>query len=363
MLKQLLFISLLTAFSVQLFAQNNSDSTKVKYWTYGGGLGFDLAQLLMINPKVGAGENRLGFGGNISFFVKYNKGRAAWNNNLVLNFGVQKLGRGYTRPFQKSIDELRFTSAFAYALTENNPFSYAVDLAFLTQLTPTYEGNYLSYKDGFSTIKHPISQFVSPATLQVTPGIAYKPSKGKLVGLSLLVSPASFKMIAVGSDSIAMLGNTARTNSFHGNPYGWYTSEDEFAKEWLVRPAGWTADSSAYYAKTFLQFGASIKATYARKFLKDKKGKERIAFATSLTLYSNYLRQPQNIDVEWITNTDFYIIKGLSISLGTNLFYDYDVLVQIDKDKNINTGVNGYEETGRRVSFTETLLIKYNFLF
>lgn len=358
-MKKILLIALLGGF----FASSASaQQDSVKAWTYGGGLGFDFSQLLLINPKVGAGENRLGFGGQASFFVKYQKGRASWNNLLLLNFGVQKLGRAFSRPFQKSIDELRFTSAFAYAMTDKSPLSYAFDLAFLTQITPTYQGNYLSYKQGLSTITHPMAQFLSPATLQVSPGIAYKPSKGALTGLSVLISPASFKMIAVGNDSIAMLGNTARTASLHGNPFGMAASPEEFKKNWLVAPAGMTYDS-AYYAKTYLMFGASIKATYARKFLKDKKGKERIAFATSLTLFSNYLRQPQNIDVEWITTTDFYIFKGLSISLTTNLFYDYDVLVQIDKDKDINTGVNGYEETGRRVSFTEMLLIKYNFLF
>jgi hypothetical protein len=38
-------------------------------------------------------------------------------------------------------------------------------------------------------------------------------------------------------------------------------------------------------------------------------------------------------------------------------------LVQLNADKDPNTGVNGYETTGRGLSFTQTLLIKYNFLF
>jgi hypothetical protein len=67
--------------------------------------------------------------------------------------------------------------------------------------------------------------------------------------------------------------------------------------------------------------------------------------------------------MEFLVNTDFYIYKGLSISIWALVFYDYDVLIQINKDKYINTGVNGYESTGRGLSFTQSLLIKYNFLF
>ena len=93
------------------------------------------------------------------------------------------------------------------------------------------------------------------------------------------------------------------------------------------------------------------------------KTKHRMVVSTLLTLYSNYMRDPQNIDVDWITNLDLHLFKGLSLSLMTNLFYDHDVFVLVDRDGDINTGVNGYESTGRRVSFFEQVLIKYNFLF
>ena len=157
------------------------------------------------------------------------------------------------------------------------------------------------------------------------------------------------------------MGNAARTASIHGTPFGG-TDRDAFIKSWHVKPTGMTYDS-VFYAKNTFQLGATLKATYKNKFLKDKDGKARIGFSSSLTLFSDYLRNPQFIDVEWITTTDFFIFKGLSISLGTNLFYDHDILVQINEDGDANTGPNGLESTGRRVSFTETLLIKYNFLF
>ena len=105
---------------------------------------------------------------------------------------------------------------------------------------------------------------------------------------------------------------------------------------------------------------------YSNKFFKyteGDKGKYRLVLASSVNLFSNYLKQPQHIDVECITNIDLFLFKGLSLSLMTNVFWDYDVFVQVDADNDINTGANGYESKDRRVSFLQSILLKYNFLF
>ncbi len=325
------------------------DSTKL--WDIGGGLGLDFAQMLLINPRVGAGENKIALGGNTTFHADYNKGRASWDNKLLINFGIQKLG-AIQNPFQKTVDEFRLSSQFVYKIVKDQPWGYALDFAFLTQLTPTFEGNILSAENAY-----PMAKFFSPATAVLSPGISYKPS----AKLSLMIAPLSIKTIFVADDSIARMANTDRTQSLHGTPFGGNIRED-FVNEWHVSPAGLTFDS-LYYAKRTIQAGATLKFLYKNKFFKDADGKPRIAFNTSLTLFSDYLRNPQFIDIEWITGTDFFIYKGLSLSLGMIVFYDYDVLVQINADGDPNTGVNGLEETGRRVSFTQNLLIKYNFLF
>ncbi len=350
-------VALFSVFTLLTSTQAQDATTKdTSYWKIGGGTGIDFSQLLLINPKVGAGENRIGIGGNTNFYAHYNKGRLSWKNTANINFAVQKLGRSSERPFQKSLDEFRVSSIALYNLTKDDPFAYALDMLFLSQLTPTFQGNILSRPD--SGYQRPIAKLLSPATITISPGFAYKPNDK----LSVMVSPASLKLITVADDSIARLSNAAQTNSLHGNPLGRFASEEAFRQSYHVRPTGKINDST-YYANTFLNLGATLKAMYQNKFLKDKDGKARLGVTTSLTLYSNYLRNPQNIDVEWLTQTDLYIIKGLSVTLTTNLFYDHDVLVQYDRDKNINTGVNGYESTARRVSFTQTLLIKYNFLF
>ncbi|EJF52829.1 Protein of unknown function (DUF3078) [Saprospira grandis DSM 2844] len=346
----------LFAFGPQLFAQDDKKPEEKKEgWTYDAGIGLDFAQLLLINPKVGAGENKIAFGGSTTMGADYKKGRLKWENSFSLNFGVQRLGAS-SNPFQKALDELRFSSFADYKIVKDKPWGYALDFTFLSQLTPTYEGNVLSYKEGLNSTT-PRSQFFSPATMTISPSISYKPDDH----LSVLVSPASLKSIIVADDSIAAIANADASAGVHGTPYGG-TDRAAFIDRWGVRPTGMTADS-VLYANHSMQLGATIKVLYKNKFFLNAEKKPRLGVKTSLTLFSDYLNNPQNIDVEWLTTTDLYIFKGLSISLNTIVFYDHDVQVQLDRDNDPDTGVNGYESTGRRVSVTESLLIKYNFLF
>jgi len=308
-------------------------------WVFGVGIGLDFNQLLQINPRVGAGEDRIAFGGLITSFVRYNKERVSWDNAASLILGVQRLGSGLSTirpdqptPFQKSIDEVRIGSKFGLKMSDDSKFFYSVDATLLTQITPTYAGNYMN---DFSEAgdQGPLSRFFSPATVQVSPGIEYKPTEG----LSFLFSPASLKTIMVLDDNIASIpalnsSGESLGSGIHGTP--WRSPDD--------------------YDKVLFQVGAALKGFYAQKFFED-----RFTFRSTLTLFSNYLDNPQNIDVEWLTESAFNIWRGFNIALTTNLFYDHDVFVQIT-DYNEPGGVRGL---GRRVSFTQQLYLKYNYVF
>jgi len=59
-----------------MFAQKNEEVKKTKkdsIWDIGLGIGVDGVQLLQLNPRVGSGQNRVGFGGAINFSAKYKK--------------------------------------------------------------------------------------------------------------------------------------------------------------------------------------------------------------------------------------------------------------------------------------------------
>ncbi|MBL0112654.1 MAG: DUF3078 domain-containing protein [Saprospiraceae bacterium] len=304
-------------------------------WISGGGFGMDMGQLLQINPKVGGGENRLGFGGAISIFAKYKKGLLSFDNIGSFNMGLVKLGTGILastasfakvkQPFLKSIDELRLGSRLGYKTGETSKWSYAVDFGFISQLMPTYRGtdnkNYVKQFRTSEIQTNLVSKLFAPAYITLAPGIDYKPNDK----ISWFFAPFGYKSVIVADRDLARL-------NIHGNK--WTSNED--------------------FKLTDSQLGGMIKGNYTNKYLDG-----RINHSSGLTLFSNYLNEPNHIDVDWLNEFGFNIYKGFQISLLTDVFYDHDVKVQITDYSEIG-GVRG---TGRRVSFTEQLLVKYNMIF
>lgn len=309
-------------------------------WTSGAGLGLDFAQLLQINPRQGAGQNRVGFGGAANYFAKYRRDRMAWDNLANWQFGIQRLGAGVIAqgnedrriPFQKAIDDLRFNSKVGYQTSESSNFFYAADMSFLTQLTPTYQGsdeypgNFLTDITGQGNL---LSKFFNPGTLNLSVGMDWKPNDK----FSLYYSPIGAKFIFVPDDFVASLG-------VHGNPVEGNRDPD--------------TGRFAQFDNNFSALGQTLRANYATKFLA-----ERGTFTSSMLLFSNYLENPQNIDVDWTNELALTIVAGLQAAVTVNVFYDDDVLVQItDWDE-----PNGVSGLGKRVSITQQFLLKYNVTF
>jgi len=337
-----LYLLLFTTFTITTFlpAQDAALITPVavdtvKNWIAGAALGMDFAQLFQLNPRQGAGQNRVGFGGATNFFAKYKKERVAWGNLASWQVGLQRLGSGPIAqgttvkiPFQKAIDELRLNSKVGYKTSETSKFFYAADFSFLSQVVPTYTdrgfpGNFPKALSDTSTL---LSKFFAPATLTLSAGMDYKPN----ANLSIYYSPIGAKMIVVANDEIAATG-------VHGNPV-------------TKNAAGTIVD----FKNVDMQLGSLLRLGYAQKFFND-----RMTYLSSLLLFSNYLQNTQNIDVDWTNELGLTIFRGLQLSVTANVFYDDDIKVQIT-DYEAPNGVRG---VGKRVSFTQQLLLKYNVVF
>ena len=315
-------------------------------WQRGAGLGLDLGQLLQLNPRVGSGENRIGVGANFTAYARYKRGNEHWDNNLSLHFAIQRLGQGVLPPgfnddervpFQKSIDELRFASQYGREFGDDVPWGYGAELTFLSQVTPTYQDsagrNLLKDIDG-NNAAGPIAQLLSPATFTLSPGITYRPDEH----FDVLISPASYKTVFVADEAIRRLA----------------------LYDYL--------DQDGDGDRVLNQLGATVRANYANTFLAD----DRLLFKSTLGLFSNYLNDPLNVDVDWRNEVGFEIVTGLTVTLNTVLLYDDDVPVQIS-DFDAVGGIRRSAPTeefprgepilGRRPTFTEQVLIKYAVVF
>lgn len=304
-LSVLFFVFFAAVSSAQETTVDTSIVEKTSDWKLGGGIGFDFAQLLQVNPKPGAGNNRIGLGGLSNWFANYNRDNISWENNISLQLSAQKVGLADTL-FIKNLDVFRFNSKFGFK-GKNEKLFVAAELQTQTLLLNTYEGNVLRNRSGEKDL---IAKFLSPLTASFSPGIDFKPNSN----LSLFYSPISYKLIYVNDPSVAAL-------NIHGNLEG---------------------------EQSLRQMGSNLKIVYSNKFFEEKMN-----INTSLDLFSNYLERPQNLDVLWKTDINIQLIKNVSLNLVTELFYDDNISVILD-----STG-----EPGVALSFTEALLIKYNIIF
>lgn len=335
-MNKLFLLPLLLLITLTLPAQEKTKEEIPDGWRRNVSIGLDLAQLLQINPKQGAGQNRLGVGGAFSGFAGYKMDRRVWDNTVRWQFGLQRLGAGVIGngsddkiPFQKNIDELRFTSKYGYKIKEEGNLYYSANATFFSQLTPTYQfpdlytGNFVT--DFLDTGRSPLSKFLAPATATLSLGIDYKPTDN----LSLFFSPISAKFIIVANDSIASRG-------VHGNQVSGEADERGIYPE---------------FKKVDAQLGALAQIQYQAAFLTG----ERMVFSTNLGLYTNYLRNPKNVDVDWQNSLSYAITEHFQLSLFVNAFYDDDLRVQItDYD-----APNGTSGLGKRVSLTQQFLATY----
>jgi hypothetical protein len=308
-------------------------------WRVSLTMGFDFAQLLHINPQQGAGQNKLSLNSAIGLVISHKKDRFYWDNDLIWQFGAQRLGGGAITsgfnipvPFQKSLDDFRINSKFGFQMKNFPKWLYSLNLGFRTIITPTYNGDQrLSgnfFKDIFSEGKPPSSKFFSPAIFTLSMGSEYVLDEEFMV----FYSPISLKCIVVENDYIASTG-------VHGNiTYG-------------------IPDSLGIYESfenTNLQFGSYLRVSVQKNIFKSK-----LKYQGSLVLFSNYLRNPQNIDIDMVNTLNWNLYKNFNFSLMVNLFYDDDVLVQITD----RSAVGGISKLGKGISMMQQLLITYQVKF
>ena len=90
MRKLLLIFAAIFGLTIASFAQDAAKPEELG-WKRGGGLGFDLAGMGLVNPRVGAGGNRFGLGGLGTYFAKNKQAEHYWDNDFSLQLSVQKL--------------------------------------------------------------------------------------------------------------------------------------------------------------------------------------------------------------------------------------------------------------------------------
>ncbi len=326
MLKKLLVFGIaLAIFSASANAQgldqkdlDKITGTKTKAedmgWKTTGIMGLDLGQLALINPKVGAGDNRIGVGGSIALNAENKQAKYQWVNSGLLQLAVQRLGAS-ANPFQKNVDLLRLESGISIA-SKNPKLFYGAAGFFESQLLSTYKGGFTKSDKAADLL----SKFMAPARIKLGLGIKYVQSPK----FNVFFAPLSLQYIYVGNDALAKL-------EIHGNDVGKNTST---------------------------QIGAQIVANYNDKYLEDK-----IIFGSKLSLFTAYNHNPGRFDVLWTNNIGVALTKNLSLGIFAELFYDEDVKVITQRATAAGVTPVLLETKGIKASITESIQLKYGRTF
>ena len=297
-MKRLLFSTLLLS-SVAVFAQEDQTNDGVAQdptaapteeapaprWTKGGNASLMFSQVAFNHDWTGGGTNNVAASLAVSYAFNYKKDKWAWDNNVFVDYGITKLeGDDYSR---KTTDRFEVNSVLGYQL--NNPqWYYSFFLNFKTQMTDGYK-----YQSTGRTL---INQMLSPGYLQFGPGMLWKKSDNLKVNLA----PATSKITTAKS-------RWTETGPFYGVEQG----------------------KNIRYELGFYLNG------YAKFTVMDN-----VSFENILSLYSNYLDKPQNVDLDYTANIVMTINKYLSANFTFQAIYDDDAAKAFQIREVLGLGVN-----------------------
>jgi hypothetical protein len=289
-------------------------------WKHGGVLGINLSQTSLTNWSAG-GQNSVAVGGLVSLFANYSKNNSIWDNSLDLGYGIMRQGKG--TDFMKTDDKIDLLSK--YGQKAGKGWYYSALLNFKTQMT---DG-----KDYNSADTATISRFLAPAYLLGAVGMDYKPN----AYFSAFIAPFTGKITIVNDQTLADAG-----------AFG-------------VDPAVYDVNDvlTEHGAKSKSEFGAYLRAIYSKNDFKQELLKD-VAFTTKIDLFTNYLKDPQRIDVSWETQIALKVNKYITVNINTHLLYDYDI--KIEKDENNNDIIEA-DEVRDRVQFKEILAVGFAYKF
>jgi hypothetical protein len=283
-----------------LIARSQADSlnifdsiTEIKPWTLRAMTGLTGTQTSFVNWAAGGRNNVTA----LAFFegsAKYLKGRNKWDNDLKLALGgllyMDSVGR--KEGLQKTDDRIELSTSYGYEFEKK--WFYTVLGSFKTQFLDGYDYPNDSVR---------ISRFMAPAYVNVSLGIEYVPKPY----VSFYLSPVAGKITIVNDEVLA--------------------NEGAFGVDPAIRDTA--GNILATGNRVRYEFGAYFRMKFEKTIAKN------IDMKTKVELFSNYMENPQNIDVIAENMFVFKVNDWFSASLNWNLIYDDDINIT---DRNGDTG-------------------------
>ncbi|HEX4875171.1 MAG TPA: DUF3078 domain-containing protein [Chitinophagaceae bacterium] len=248
--------------------KKDAADTSKKTWKKGGLYSLNISQASLSNWAAGGDDFSLAINSLLSLYAFYQKDKHSWDNTFDFNLGYVNTTSLGSR---KNDDRFDLLSKYGYALTSK------LNLAALANIRSQF---FKGYTFGNNT-KTLTSNIFAPGYLLLSAGLDYKPNKN----LSIFFSPATARWVIVNDTELSNKG-----------AYG-------------VTPG----------KKSNMEFGAFATINYLKDISKN------VTYKSRLDLFSNYRRNPENIDLFMSNILNVKLSKVLSATWGVDLIYDDDV--------------------------------------
>ncbi len=309
--------------------KEKAEAPKPVYWTNSLMTNINFIQSSYENWAKGGYDNY-----SISAYIdgnaNYKKEDFYWKNRLQLDFGVL---HSEDKPLmQKNKDKILLESSVGADMTKT--LSYTGKLTFLSQFadgftykTPSGENpTKRDWKDA-RVLK---SSLFSPAVITLGAGMTWTPK----AWFSTTLTPITGGLTIVTDESLR-------------NVYGMefkkgYTKDDLEFEE-----TGGLVRNGDIMRGVRFEFGAQLSLDAKVKI------NDNFQANTQLILFSNYLKNPQNLRINWDNRFMWKVAKYFSLNLSTSLIYDDSVLIYKD----------GQDEGVKAVQFYEALQFGFSYTF
>ncbi|MCB0399562.1 MAG: DUF3078 domain-containing protein [Winogradskyella sp.] len=225
--------------------------------------------------------------------AKYKADTYFWNSLLNLRYGLNKQEG---QALFKTEDVIEVVSNFGLEKSPESNWFYSARFSFNTQ-----------FANGFSGPNEntPISKFMAPGYVFLGGGMEY----GRHIErFSLYASPFTLKTTFVLDEALANQG-----------AFG-------------VRPAIY--DMAGNIVRKGEQVRQELGMLFTGQF--EDEVFENIKLISRLRLYTDYLVNFGNIDIDWEINLDMKVNKYVQATFGSHLRYDHDINTEVEKNEITN---------------------------
>ena len=278
MFKKISIALIVVLFTTTINAQEKAPENTSK-WKKKGNISFLLNQSSFSNWIAG-GDNTVSGNLGINYDFNYTNKDLTWDNKLILAYGINNVKGNGTR---KTDDRFEFNSLVGKKAKGN--WSYSMFLNFKTQFTNGY--------DYTQTPKVKTSAFLAPGYLSFGPGMLWKKSDNFKINLA----PITSKVTMVSDEFSGLYGTDLGKN-------------------------------------TRYEFGFNASLNHKTTVM------ENITMENILNLYSNYLENPQNIDIDYQLSFVMQINKYLSTNLNFHTIIDDNATSRVQFKEVFGLGVN-----------------------